>query len=195
MKLKQSVRLFFLIGAVGLCSSPQISLASEQTFDSNNSFNNSVTVPTNYYLDDLQNQPTYDDLQNQPTYLKISLSRRQVTLYRGKTEIKSYPIAVGRRGWQTPIGNFRVREMLENPTWIHPLKKGIAIPGGDPENPLGRYWIGFWTNGKNWIGFHGTPNPESVGKAVSHGCIRMYNKDVEELFSQVRIGTPVTVVQ
>ncbi|MBW4500797.1 MAG: L,D-transpeptidase [Scytonema hyalinum WJT4-NPBG1] len=186
MKLKQSVRLFFLIGAVGLYSSPQISLASEQTFDSNNSFNNSVTVPTNYYL---------DDLVPQPTYLKISLSRRQVTLYRGKTQIKSYPIAVGRRGWQTPIGNFRVREMLENPTWIHPLKKGIAIPGGDPENPLGRYWIGFWTNGKNWIGFHGTPNPESVGKAVSHGCIRMYNKDVEELFSLVGIGTPVTVVR
>jgi len=186
MKVKQSVRLALLICAFSFYSNPQISLAGDKTLDDNNSLNNSVTVPTNYYI---------DDLITQPIYLKISLSRREVTLYRGKTQIKSYPIAVGRRDWETPIGNFRVREMLENPTWIHPLKKGIAIPGGDPENPLGRYWIGFWTNGKNWIGFHGTPNPESVGKAASHGCIRMYNKDIEELFSQVNIGTSVTIVR
>jgi lipoprotein-anchoring transpeptidase ErfK/SrfK len=83
--------------------------------------------------------------------------------------------------------------MLENPTWIHPLT-GKSIAGGSPENPLGHYWIGFWTNGTNWVGFHGTPEPNSVGKASSHGCIRMYNKDIEELFHKVRVGTPVTVV-
>jgi len=133
------------------------------------------------------------DSVTQTTRLEISLRRRQVTLYRENTLIKSYPIAIGRKGWETPTGNFQVLQMIQNPKWIHPFT-GEAIPGGDPENPLGHYWIGFWTNGKNWVGFHGTPNPESVGKAASHGCIRMHNKDVEELFRQVSVGTPVTVV-
>lgn len=125
--------------------------------------------------------------------LEISLSRRQVTLYQENTPIKHYPIAIGRPGWETPTGQFQVLQMVQNPTWINPLT-GESIPGGDPKNPLGRYWIGFWTNGNGSVGLHGTPNPNSIGKAVSHGCVRMYNKDVEELFSQVSLGTPVTVV-
>ncbi|MBE9212262.1 L,D-transpeptidase [Plectonema cf. radiosum LEGE 06105] len=72
---------------------------------------------------------------------------------------------------------------------------GKAITGGAPENPLGTHWIGFWTDGQNWVGFHGTPNPETVGKAVSHGCLRMYNRDIKELFQLVNLGTPVTVIQ
>lgn len=127
--------------------------------------------------------------------LEIRLSSRKVTLYRGEQAVKSYPIAVGRPGWETPTGTFTVRQKFKNPAWIHPLKKGVLIPGGDPENPLGRYWIGFWTDGKNWIGFHGTPNPKSVGTPASHGCIRMYNKDIEELFKLVSLGTEVKVVK
>lgn len=149
--------------------------------------------------DDSQIKPLYQvdpfRVQEQPLHLEISLSRRRVGVFKGKSLIKSYPIAVGRPGWETPIGTYQVRQMLRNPTWIHPLKKGIAIPGGDPENPLGQFWIGFWTDGKNWIGFHGTPNPKSVGTAASHGCIRMYNKDVEELFKKVSLGTEVKVVK
>jgi len=144
-------------------------------------------------------QPRYNEqplkLDQLPLRLVIRLSKRRVTLYRGTTPVKSYAIAVGKPGWETPKGTYQVRQMFRNPTWIHPLKKGITIPGGDPENPLGRYWIGFWTDGKNWIGFHGTPNPKSVGSAASHGCIRMYNKDIEELFQKVSLGTEVRVVQ
>ncbi|MBD2022575.1 L,D-transpeptidase [Leptolyngbya sp. FACHB-36] len=132
---------------------------------------------------------------SKPLRLEIRLSRRQVTLFRGNNVVKRYPIAIGRPGWETPKGTWEVKQMIKNPAWIHPLKKGVLIPGGDPENPLGRHWIGFWTDGKNWIGFHGTPNPKSVGSAASHGCIRMYNKDIEDLFRQVSPGTPVTVVQ
>lgn len=143
--------------------------------------------------------PRYDEQPQQPAIaplrLEIKLSRRRVTVYRGNTPIKSYAIAVGKPGWETPKGTYQVKQMFKNPTWIHPLKKGITIPGGDPENPLGRYWIGFWTDGKNWIGFHGTPNPGSVGSAASHGCIRMYNHDIEELFRKVSLGTEVRVVQ
>ncbi|MGA7935885.1 MAG: L,D-transpeptidase [Kovacikia sp.] len=127
--------------------------------------------------------------------LEIQLSRRRVVMYRGEKVVKSYPIAVGRPGWETPKGTYQVVQKIKDPTWIHPLKKGIVIPGGDPENPLGRYWLGFWTDGNNWIGFHGTPNPGSVGRPVSHGCIRMYNKDVEELFKQVNLGTEVKVIR
>lgn len=128
----------------------------------------------------------------QPIRLEISRSKRRVTLYEGDVAVKSYAIAVGKAGWETPLGTWRVQQKLRNPRWIHPFT-GESIKGGDPENPLGRYWIGFWTNGKNWIGFHGTPNPESVGKAASHGCVRMYDRDVEELFQKVSLGTPVKV--
>ena len=170
--LKNSVTWVGLLLTIGFFYNPQVLLADEQPIINTN--------PSS-------------DLVTQPIRLKISLSRRQVTLYRENTPIKSYPIAVGRKGWETPTGNFEVTQMIQNPKWINPIT-GKAIPGGDPENPLGRYWIGFWTNGRDWIGFHGTPNPESVGRPASHGCIRMYNKDVEELFSQVSVGTPVTVV-
>lgn len=128
----------------------------------------------------------------QPVRLEIRLSQRRVNVYQGEQKIKSYAIAVGRTGWETPVGSYKVKQMIRNPSWIHPLN-GETIQGGDPENPLGRFWIGFWTDGKNWIGFHGTPNPESVGTAASHGCIRMYNRDVEELFSKVSLGTEVVV--
>jgi lipoprotein-anchoring transpeptidase ErfK/SrfK len=170
--VKYSVTWVTLILTIGFYSSTQVSLAAEPPVVITNPSSDSVT---------------------QPLRLEISLSRRQVTLYYQNRPIKSYPVAVGRKGWETPTGNFQVIEMIQNPKWIHPFT-GEAIPGGDPENPLGHYWIGFWTNGKDWIGLHGTPNPESVGKAASHGCIRMHNKDVEELFHQVSVGTPVTVV-
>lgn len=124
--------------------------------------------------------------------LEIRLSERRVNVYQGENKVKSYSIAVGRPGWETPIGDYTVKQKIRNPTWVHPLN-GSVIPGGDPENPLGHAWIGFWTDGKNWIGFHGTPNPESVGTAASHGCIRMYNHDVEELFNKVSLGTEVVV--
>jgi lipoprotein-anchoring transpeptidase ErfK/SrfK len=125
--------------------------------------------------------------------LEISLSQRRVTLYRGTSSIKTYPIAIGRAGWETPTGTFAVRQMQENPVWIHPFTNE-RISNRDPRNPLGSRWIGFWTDGHNWIGFHGTTDTASVGRAVSHGCIRMHNADIEALFSQIDIGTPVTVV-
>ncbi|HIK26045.1 MAG TPA: L,D-transpeptidase [Thermosynechococcus sp. M46_R2017_013] len=128
-----------------------------------------------------------------PLHLEINLSRRQLTLYRGQTPLRRYPVAVGRPGWETPVGIFQVREMIRNPAWKNPFT-GAVIAGGHPRNPLGRRWIGFWSDGKNWVGLHGTPNPESVGHAVSHGCVRMYNADIEELFEKVQPGVPVIVV-
>jgi len=181
---QQFVSLVSLVGIGILCTTPIVQ-ASEL-----------ITKPGNV-IDLPSISPRTDELDTdqQSLRLEIKLSRRQVTLYRGDQVVKTYPIAVGRSGWETPTGTFKVRQMFQDPAWVSPLQKGVFIPGGDPENPLGRYWIGFWTDGKNWIGFHGTPNPRSVGTAASHGCVRMYNRDIEELFQQVTLGTVVTVVR
>ncbi len=127
------------------------------------------------------------------THLEIHLNRHQAVLYQGSTPIKRYPIGIGREGWKTPIGNFRVMQKKRNPTWINPFTDE-RITANDPRNPLRGYWIGFWTNGRNWIGFHGTLDASSVGKAASHGCIHMYDSDLKDLFSHVSLGTPVRVL-
>lgn len=123
--------------------------------------------------------------------LFIELSKRRVYLYQEDRILTSYPIAIGKVGWETPTGNFQVIQKLSNPTWKHPLTGEIVPPG--PANPLGDRWIGFWTDGTNYIGFHGTTEENLIGKAVSHGCIRMRNQDVRVLFEKVVVGTPVVV--
>ena len=193
--LKHSSKVICLMLLFGLFFKPQLVLAAKPTTVPSRSL-----APTNKVPRPATQRPSSAPTNKvpraatQPTRLEIKLSRRQVTLYKGKSAIKSYRIAVGRRGWETPTGKFKVAQMYRDPAWMSPFT-GAVIPGGAPGNPLGRYWIGFWTNGKNWIGFHGTPSPSSVGKAVSHGCIRMYNKDIQELFKQVSVGTPVTVLR
>lgn len=123
--------------------------------------------------------------------LVLRLSDRRVDYYHGDSLIVSYPVAVGRAGWETPTGEFHVRQKVANPTWQHPFTNAIVPPG--PDNPLGARWIGFWTDGTNAIGFHGTPDESLIGQAVSHGCVRMRNADIEALFEQVTLGTPVIV--
>ncbi|GAB4366488.1 MAG: hypothetical protein Kow00121_03920 [Elainellaceae cyanobacterium] len=127
----------------------------------------------------------------QETQVVIKLGDRRVYVYQGDQVQASYPIAVGKAGWETPTGSFRVFEMLQNPAWTHPITRERMQPGSD--NPLGSRWIGFWTDKYNKIGFHGTPDRDSVGQAVSHGCIRMYDEDVRALYEQVKLGTIVTV--
>jgi lipoprotein-anchoring transpeptidase ErfK/SrfK len=138
-----------------------------------------------------RSQPVNSTVTNQ-LKLVIKLSERRVYLYQNETLLNSYPIAVGKDGWETPVGNHQVIQKIVQPTWQHPFTGEVVPPG--PDNPLGERWIGFWTDGKNYIGFHGTPDEHTVGTAASHGCIRMLNQDVLKLFEQVAIGTPVSVV-
>ncbi|MBD1914238.1 L,D-transpeptidase [Leptolyngbya sp. FACHB-16] len=126
-------------------------------------------------------------------HITIDLSDRRLTLSQGDTVLRTIPVAVGRSSFPTPTGEFEVRQMIRDPSWMNPFTHEV-IEGGNPRNPLGRFWIGFWTDGNNWVGMHGTPNPESVGTPASHGCIRLYNDDIQALFAQVSMGTPVTVV-
>lgn len=126
-----------------------------------------------------------------PLQIILSLQHKIVKVYQGEKLVTSYPVAIGRRGWETPQGEFKVIQMQEYPAWQHPFNGNVVPPG--PNNPLGARWIGFWTDGNNYIGFHGTPEEELIGRAVSHGCVRMKNKDVKELYKLVSLGTPVTV--
>lgn len=106
----------------------------------------------------------------------------------------SFPIAIGREGSETPVGQFHVEEMVENPEFEKVASGQVVkrIPPG-PTNPLGARWIGF-THGPGWtIGIHGTPAPHLLGQAVSGGCVRMRNADVIGIYDGVRLGTPVRV--
>jgi L,D-transpeptidase ErfK/SrfK len=125
------------------------------------------------------------------TRLVVDLSDRQVSVYYQQKRQATYPIAVGQAGWETPVGTFEVIQMQTNPVWQHPITEELITAG--PDNPLGTHWIGFWSDGHNQIGFHGTNQEELIGQAVSHGCIRMRNRDIVALYSKVAAGTPVIV--
>ncbi|MGC1307850.1 MAG: L,D-transpeptidase [Phormidesmis sp.] len=129
--------------------------------------------------------------EEQAIRLLLRLSERKVYVYRGETLETSYPVAIGRAGWETPVGEYEVFSQIVDPGWTNPLTDEVMPPG--PQNPLGERWMGFWTDGTNVIGFHGTPNRKSVGTAASHGCVRMYNEHVRELYELVSLGTPVVV--
>ncbi|MBW4558689.1 MAG: L,D-transpeptidase [Trichormus sp. ATA11-4-KO1] len=125
------------------------------------------------------------------TEVVVNLSDRRTYVYMGDEVIASYPIAVGKKGWETPTGSFRVTHMQHDPIWRHPIT-GKVFPSG-ADSPLGERWIGFWSDGRNEIGFHGTPDTHLLGAAISHGCLRMRNDDVRLLYEQVKVGTLVTV--
>ncbi|WP_089128099.1 L,D-transpeptidase [Tolypothrix sp. NIES-4075] len=121
----------------------------------------------------------------------VDLSDRRAYVYAKDEVIASYPIAVGKKGWETPTGSFQVMHMQYYPAWRHPITGKVFAAGTD--SPLGDRWIGFWSDGRNQIGFHGTPDVEVIGTAISHGCLRMRNPDVRMLYKQVGLGTTVIV--
>ena len=115
----------------------------------------------------------------------------------GKEVVETYPIGIGMIGWETPIGATKVTWKEPNPTWIPPASiraefpdLPAAIPPG-PDDPLGAYALHL-----GWPGYliHGTNKPDAVGRDVSHGCIRLYPEDIDRLFHEVTVGTPVLVV-
>ncbi|EDX87765.1 ErfK/YbiS/YcfS/YnhG family [Synechococcus sp. PCC 7335] len=122
----------------------------------------------------------------------LSISDRRVYLFDGNELVNSYPVAVGTPETPTPIGEFAVTQLVVNPVWQSPWTGEVRSPG--PNSALGLRWIGFTSNSEGSFGFHGTPTVESIGHAASNGCVRMHNADVIELFSQVAIGTTVSVI-
>ncbi len=123
--------------------------------------------------------------------LVANLHDRRVYLYNRQKLLADYAIAIGQEGWETPVGQFRITHMRRNPVWKHPLNNEIYPPG--PANPLGSRWIEFWATRQFHFGFHGTNEEELIGQAVSHGCLRMRNADVEQLYDQISVGTPLEI--
>ena len=132
-------------------------------------------------------------------HLVLRLGERKVYLVEeeGKPG-EAFPVAIGRKPWETPVGRFRINEMVENPDWAvvdfkNPTNptRGRIPPG--PNNPLGLRWISF-ASAHGWeVGFHGTKKVHLLGQAVSHGCVRMKNSDVVKVFDKVKLGTTVIV--
>ena len=119
--------------------------------------------------------------------LVVDKTEKTLTWKRGSEIIKNYPIAIGAEKMETPGGEFEIVNKVKNPVWY---KLDKQYSPDSPENLLGTRWMGMSQKG---YGIHGTRNPESIGKAASHGCIRMYNRDVEELFKWVPVGTKVVI--
>ena len=122
-----------------------------------------------------------------PTKIVIYRDKRVLAFYSDDSLIKKYKIAVGKSKTPTPKGDFKIINKVKNPAW-YPKGKNPVEPGVD--NPVGSRWMGLDIKG---YGIHGTNVPSSIGKSVSHGCIRMKKKDVEELFSMVDVGTTVVI--
>jgi L,D-transpeptidase catalytic domain len=117
----------------------------------------------------------------------VSLEDRKLALVEDGKVTKVYPVAVGKPSTPSPVGTFTIERRVANPVYHHDGK--TVEPG--PGNPVGTRWMGLSIRG---YGIHGTNAPKSIGKAASHGCIRMAKADLEELFAVVEVGDTVELV-
>jgi len=116
----------------------------------------------------------------------VSIPDRQLAVISDGELVAKFPVAVGTAESPSPTGEFRIVSRVTNPTYYRP---GTVIPSGK-DNPVGTRWIGLSQKG---YGIHGTNVPRSIGHAASHGCIRLTNRDVERLFSMLRVGDVVQI--
>jgi lipoprotein-anchoring transpeptidase ErfK/SrfK len=116
----------------------------------------------------------------------VSIPDRKLALIADGRVIRLYPVAVGAEVSPSPTGEFRIVNRVADPTYYH---TGVVIPPGK-DNPLGTRWMGLSRKG---YGIHGTNQPRSIGHAASHGCIRMGKRDLEQLFTEVRVGDVVEI--
>jgi hypothetical protein len=137
-----------------------------------------------------------DLAEKYPAVVIVRRGAFQLSLYKHLKLTKTYGIAVGRVGLETPAGLYHVQNKAINPAWtmpnsdwVAPADRGKVIPGGTAENPLKARWLGIYAG----AGIHGTDDSGSIGSAASHGCIRMRIPDVEELYDQVPVNAPVYI--
>jgi lipoprotein-anchoring transpeptidase ErfK/SrfK len=129
-----------------------------------------------------------------PTYLTLDRSTYTLRFWKDLKLAKTYTVAVGQEGLETPEGLYAIQEKQENPTWNVPESDwagslaGQSIPPG-PSNPIKARWMGIYEG----AGIHGTEETYSLGTAASHGCVRMAIPDVEELYDLVEVGTPIYI--
>ena len=138
---------------------------------------------------------TKDLAEMYPAVIIVHRGSFQLSFYKNLKLHKTYGIAVGQVGLETPAGLYNVQNKAVNPAWHVPTSDwagdlaGTIVPGGTPQNPLKARWMGIY----NGAGIHGTDATGSIGTAASHGCIRMLIPDVIELYDQVPVGAPVYI--
>jgi lipoprotein-anchoring transpeptidase ErfK/SrfK len=138
---------------------------------------------------------TKDLARKYSTVITIDRAATTLHLFKDLRPAKTYSIAVGSVGYDTPAGLYSIDDKTVDPAWYVPNepwagdRAGTVVPGGSPDNPLKARWMGFFAG----RGIHGTSDDASVGTAASHGCIRMHVPDVEELYDLTPLGTPVYV--
>lgn len=119
--------------------------------------------------------------------VSVSKSANDLVLTMNGDFFKRYRVGTGEYN-KTPIGDFIINDRIAQPTWWRP--DGKSIPYGDPENLLGTHWLSINVKG---YGLHGTWEPDTIGKQLSAGCVRMLNDDIEQLFTLLPLGTPVSI--
>lgn len=117
----------------------------------------------------------------------VSLEDRKLALVENGEVKKVYTVAVGKPTTPSPVGTYTIERRVKNPVYHH---DGRTVEPG-PRNPVGTRWMGLSVKG---YGIHGTNEPQSIGKAASHGCIRMAKADLEEMYEQVAVGDTVELV-
>ena len=117
----------------------------------------------------------------------VSLEDRKLAVVEDGQVKKVYTVAIGKPSTPSPVGTFTIQRRVKNPVYQHDGK--TVQPG--PANPVGTRWMGLSIKG---YGIHGTNQPNSIGKAASHGCIRMGKKDLEEMYEMVSVGDRVELV-
>ena len=129
-----------------------------------------------------------------PRLLVVNRGGFQLSYYRNLKLVKSYTVAIGQAGYDTPAGMYRIQNKAVNPSWNVPNSSwagslaGRVIPPG-PQNPLKARWMGIYDG----AGIHGTDQVGSLGTAASRGCIRMSIPEVIELYDKIPVSTPVYV--
>ena len=134
-----------------------------------------------------QNSASAPAAASHKTVIVVSLEDHKLALVEDGQVKKVYPVAVGKPSTPSPVGTFTIERRVMNPTYSH---DGRIVPPG-PNNPVGTRWMGLSVRG---YGIHGTNAPSSIGKAASHGCIRMAKADLEELYPQVAVGDTVELI-
>jgi L,D-transpeptidase ErfK/SrfK len=155
-----------------------------------------VVLPTRYILPNTPRQGVVLNLPEMRLYYYPEAKPGEVPV------VKTYPVSVGRMDWKTPLGKTTIVRKQKDPAWYPPesIKKEHAadgdplpdvVPAG-PDNPLGRYALRL---GKAGYLIHSTNKPYGVGMRVTHGCVRMYPEDIEQLFPEIPVGTEVRIIK
>lgn len=136
--------------------------------------------------------PRLPYIDSTDTMLIINKSSNTIYLLEDGVVQESYPVATGKTAALTPDGQFKIVVKFENPHWGG-AGEHDPIAGGEPNNPLGKRWLGISLRGGGVYGIHGNAAPRSIGSYASLGCVRMFNEDVETLYEKVKINTPIWI--